>query len=116
MVFCGSPLIHISFVATDQWASPKHLNMESFSRHKASLIGCRNRAKFENDCISRSGHRFKITQTNLMILVSLSFAEDALSNDAKKEEEIFSSQGTENLPFLIFWTHGIGLHCTQSIG
>ena len=39
MVFCGSPLIRVSFVATDQlWASPKLL-MEGFSRHKASLIG-----------------------------------------------------------------------------
>ena len=29
MVFCESPLIRVSFVATDQWASPKHL-METF--------------------------------------------------------------------------------------
>ena len=29
------------------------------------------------------GNRIKITQPNLMILVSLSFAEDALSNDVK---------------------------------
>ena len=79
MVFCGSPLIRVSFVATDQWASPKHL-MEGFSRHNSSLVGRKTPAKFENDCISRSGHRFKITQPNLMILVSFSSAEDSLSN------------------------------------
>ena len=38
-----------------------------------------NQAKFENDCISRNGHRIKITQPNLMILVSFSSAENALS-------------------------------------
>ena len=62
MVFCGSPLIRVSFVAMDQWASPKHF-MEVFSRHKASLIGRKNQAKFENDCISRSRHRFKLYST-----------------------------------------------------
>ena len=61
---------------------PKNtFNMEALSRHNSSLIGRKNQAKFENDCISRSGHRFKITQPNLMILVSFSSAEDALSND-----------------------------------
>ena len=49
--------------------------MEGFSRHNSSHISRKNQAKFENDCISRSGHRFKITQQNLMILVSFSFAE-----------------------------------------
>ena len=82
-VFCGSPLFRVSFVATDQWASPKHL-MEGLSRHKASLIVHKNQAKFENDCISRSGHKFKTTQPNFMISVSFSSAEDALSNDVKK--------------------------------
>ena len=50
----------------------------------SSLIGCKNQAKLENDCISRNGRRIKITQPNLMILVSFSSAEDALSNDVKK--------------------------------
>ena len=49
----------------------------------SSLIGRKNQAKFENDCISRSGHIFKLIQPNLMILVSFSSAEDALSNDVK---------------------------------
>ena len=40
--------------------------MERFFRHNSSLIGGKNQAKFENDCISRSGHRFKIAQPNLM--------------------------------------------------
>ena len=57
--------------------------MEGVFRHNSSVIGRKNQAKFENDCISRSGHRFKITQPNLMILVSFSSAEDALSNDVK---------------------------------
>ena len=78
--------------------------MEGFSRHKASLIGRKNQATFENDCISRSGHRFEITQPNLMILVSLSSAEDALSSDVQKFE-IFSSQSTENPPFRFFFGH-----------
>ena len=46
----------------------------------------------------------KITQPNLMILVSFSSAEDALSNDIKYNT--FSSQGTENPPFRtipLFW-------------
>ena len=55
--------------------------MEGLSRHNFSLIGRKNPAKFENDYISRSGHRIKITQPNVMILVSFSSAEDALSND-----------------------------------
>ena len=80
---------------------PKHLIMEGFSRHNSSLIGRKNPAKFENDCISRSGHRFKITQPNLMIFVSFFFVEDALSIDLKKYD-IFSSQGTENPPFRFF--------------
>ena len=43
-----------------------------------------------------------MTQPNLMILVSFSSAEDALSNDVQKYD-IFSSQGTENPPFRFFW-------------
>ena len=57
--------------------------MEGFSLHNSSLVGRKNQAKFENDCISRNGHRIKITQPNLMILVSFSSEEDALSNDVK---------------------------------
>ena len=51
------------------------------SRQNSSLIGHKYPAKFENDCISRSVHRFKITQPNLTILVSFSSAEYVLSND-----------------------------------
>ena len=49
----------------------------------SSLIGPKNPVKFENDYISRSVHRFKITQPNLTILVSFSSAEDVISNDVK---------------------------------
>ena len=86
-------------------ASPKHL-MEGFSRHNSSLIGRKYQAKFENDCISRSGHRFKITQPNLMILISFSFAEDVTYNDVNTYD-IFGSQGTENLPFRFFFGHPV---------
>ena len=55
--------------------------MEALSRHNSSVIGRKSQAKFENDCISRSGHRFKITQPNLTVLVSFPSAEDDLSND-----------------------------------
>ena len=85
MVFCGSPIeLHTTVVCksmgsplfrgnkrnTDQWASTR-LHMAALSRHNSSLIGRKYPVKFENDCISRSGHRFKITKPNLMILVSL---------------------------------------------
>ena len=49
-VFWGSPLISVSFVATDQWASPKHF-MEGFSRQNSSFSDRKNQAKFENDYI-----------------------------------------------------------------
>ena len=75
--------------------------MEGFSLHNSLLIGRKNQAKFENDCISKIGHRFKITEPNIMILVSFSSAEDALSIDVRKYNT-FSSQGTENPPFRFF--------------
>ena len=80
--------------------------MKGHSRHNSSLIGRKNQAKFENDCVLRNGHRIKITQPNSMILVSFSSVEDALFNDVKKYDT-FSSQGTENPPFLFFGTPGI---------
>ena len=80
--------------------------MEDFSRHNSSLIGRKNQAKFQNDCIARSGHRFKITQPNLMILVAFSSAEDALSNNVNKYNT-FSSQGTENPLFRFFGTPAV---------
>ena len=69
-------------------------------------LGRKNQAKFENDCISRSGHRFKITQPNLMILVSFSSVEDALSNDVNKYD-ILSSQGIKNPLFCFFGGHPV---------
>ena len=72
--------------------------MDCLSRQNSSLIGHQNPAKFENDCISRSVHRFQITQPNLTILVSISSAEDVLYNDVQKYD-IFGRQGTENPPF-----------------
>ena len=82
-VFCGSPLIRGNKRNTEQWASTGQ-RMDCLSRQNSSRIGPKNPAKFENDCISRSVHRLKITQPNLTILVSFSSAEDVLSNDVKK--------------------------------
>ena len=62
---------------------PQNTIMEGLSLHNSSLIGRKNQGKFENDCISRNEHRIKITQPNLLILVSFSSAEDALSNGVK---------------------------------
>ena len=59
-----------------------------------------------NDCISRNGRRIKSTEPNLMILVSLSSAEDALYNDVQKYTT-FRMQGTENPPFRFFGDTGI---------
>ena len=69
-------------------------------------MGRKNLAKFENKRISRSGHRFEITQPNLMILVSFSSAIDALSNDVRRYD-MFSSQDTENPPFRFFGGHPV---------
>ena len=106
MVVCGSPLIRVSFVATNQWASPKH-RIEGFSRHNYTLIGRKYQAKFENDCISRIGHRFKITQPNLMIMVSVSSAGDALSFNVKNMT-FLARKVLKNPPFRSFFgTPGI---------
>ena len=70
--------------------------MKGYSRHYSSLIGRKNRAKFENDRISRT------TQPNLMTLVSFSSAEDVWSNGVNKYNT-FSSQATENPPFRFLW-------------
>ena len=83
--------------------------MKGHSQHNPSLIGRKNQAKFENDCVLTNGHRIKITQSNLMILVSFSSVEDALSNQCQKYD-IFSSQDTENPPFRLFGgTSGIAI-------
>ena len=60
--------ICVSFVATDQWASPNTL-WKAFPDTILRSSGRKNQAKFENDCISRGGHRFKITLPKLVILV-----------------------------------------------
>ena len=101
-----SPLIRVNKRNTAQWDSAKH-DMKGHSRHNSSLIGRKNQAKFENDCVFKKGHRIKITQPNSMILVSFSSVEDALFSDVKKRDT-FSSQGTENPPFRFFGTPGIG--------
>ena len=81
---------------------PQSIIMKGYSWHNSSLLSRKNPAKFENDRISRNGHRIKTTQPNLMILVSFSSAEDVWYNDVNKYNT-FSSQGNENLPFRFFW-------------
>ena len=98
----------------DQWASQKH-HMKGLSQCNSTLIGCKNQANCENDCVSRNGDRIKFTQQNLLILVSFSSAEDALFNDVQKKCDTFSLQGTENLPSRFFGgTPGTcSSHCIQ---
>ena len=86
---------------------PQNTIWKAFPRHNSSLIGCKNQAKFENDCISRNGHRIKITQPNSTILVSFSSAEDALSNDVKQCNTFSSQLDTENQPFHCFGEHPV---------
>ena len=95
----------VSFVDMHQRAYTIH-RMEDLLRQNPSLVGRKNPAKFEIDCISRNGRRMIITHPNLIILVSFFSAEDALSNDVKKYNT-FRTQSTENLPFRFFGTPGI---------
>ena len=99
----------VSFVDTDQWASPKH-HMKGHSRHNSSLIGRKNQAKFENDCVSRNGHRIKSTQPNSMILVSFSSVEDAVFNN-KKNMTLLSR--VKNMPFRFFWDTRYSIQITE---
>ena len=72
----GKPIDAVSTKETRFNGIPQGIIMKGYSRHNSSLISRKNRAKFENDCISKNGHRIKTTQPNLMILVSFSSAED----------------------------------------
>ena len=76
--------------------------MKGYSWHNFSLIGRKQRAKFENDRILRNGHTIKIAQPNVILLVLFSSAEDVWSNDVNKYNT-FRSQGTETPPFRFFW-------------
>ena len=76
--------------------------MKGHSQHNPSLIGRKNQAKFENDCVLTNGHRIKITQSNLMILVSFSSAGVAWFENVKRYGT-FRSQATENPPFRFLW-------------
>ena len=106
MVFCGRPLIRVSFVATDQWAPPKHL-MEGFSpdtKLRSSVAKIKRNLKmtvFQEVGI----YRFKITQPNLMILVSFSSAEDASSNDVKTMT--FLASKVLKIHSSAFWGHPV---------
>ena len=87
------------------WDSSKH-RMKGHSRHNSSLIGRKYRVKFENDRISRNGHRIKTIQPNLMILVSFSFAEDVWSNDVNKII-LLARNVLKSPPFTLFLGHPV---------
>ena len=52
-------------------------------------------------------YRIKITQPNLMILVSFSSVEDALSNDVKKKKKLLAHKVLKILPFHFFGGHRV---------
>ena len=83
--------------------------MDCLSQQNSSLIGPKNPTKFENDCTSRSVHRFKMTQPNLTILVSFSFAEDVLSNDVNKYMKFWACKVLKIRRSAFFGTRGIVL-------
>ena len=86
--------------------------IEGFARHNYTLIGRKYQVKSFNDCISRSGHRLKVTQPNLMILVSFSSAEDAISNDvillARKVLKIPRSAFFGHPVYTVYWGYRYG--------
>ena len=79
---CPFPLTLYLLLTWINGLSQKH-HVEGLSRYNSMLIGRKNQVKFENDSVSRNGHKIKITQPNSMILVLFSSAEDALFNDVK---------------------------------
>ena len=79
--------------------------MKGLSRYNSTLIGRKNQAIFENECVSRNGHKIKITQPNSMILVSFSSAEDALFNDIKMWDFQLAKYWKSAVP--LFGTPGI---------
>ena len=81
---------------------PQNTTMKGHSQHNPSLIGRKNQAKFENDCVLTNGHRIKIIQSNCMILVSFSSAGVAWFEDVKRYDT-FGLQATENPPFRFLW-------------
>ena len=81
---------------------PQNTTMKGHSQHNPSLIGRKNQAKFEKDCVLTNGHRINITQSNLMILVSFSSAGVAWIEDVKRYGTS-RSQATENPPFRFLW-------------
>ena len=90
---------------------PQNTTMKGHSQHNPSLIGRKNQAKFENDCVLTNGYRIKITQSNLMILVSFSSAGVAWFEDVKRYGT-FWLQVTENPPFRFLWdTRYIRINC-----
>ena len=113
--FSAYTVSFVMFVDTDQWASPKHL-MKGHS-HNFSLIGRKTRAKFENDCVSKNGHRIKITQPNSMILVSFSSAENVYKNMTLLGQMVLKicRSAFFGHPLCFFWTPVIAYSYTFSV-
>ena len=78
---------------TQQWKPiPNIILRSSVAKIKRNL----------NDCVLTNGHKIKITQSNIMILVSFSSAGVAWFEDVKRYGT-FRLQATENLPFRFLW-------------
>ena len=96
--FWGSPLIRVN----KRYSISGNRHIWRTFPTQSMFIHRKYQAKFENESVSRNRHTYnQIAQSNSMILVSFSSAEDALFNDVKKYT-IFRSQGTENLPLRFF--------------
>ena len=101
-VFWGSPLIH----GNKRMGFHKTLYGRLFPSQFFARRSQKSNEIWKWLCFKKWAYFMRITQPNLMILVSFSSGEDALSNDVKIHHT-FSSQGTENLPFRFFGTPGI---------
>ena len=84
----------MDFPKTQQWKAIPNIILRSSV--------AKNQAKFENYWVLTNGHRIKITQSNLMILVSFSSAGVAWFEDVKRYGT-FRSQAIGNPPFRFLW-------------
>ena len=91
----------IQYGVWDTGCPKKKAEQLIFSTLRAKNVGFADNQRNLKMTIFKNGHRIKI-EPNLMILVSFSSVEAALSKDATKHNT-FSSQDTENTPFRFLW-------------
>jgi len=81
-----------------------YITMKGIHDINVGLLGAKVKQKSQMTVFQEMGIESNLPQPNLMILVSFSSAEDALSNGIKIFlKNTFRSQCTENLPFRFFW-------------